>query len=63
MNEQFYIDEEECIACGSCAEICPDCFRLEEGMRVAEVVGFDCEGELIEEAMETCPAQCIHWKT
>jgi ferredoxin len=62
MARPFYIDDEECIGDGSCADICPDCFSFEEGMTVARVVNFDCEEDLIEEAMTICPMQCIHWE-
>jgi ferredoxin len=62
MTRSFYIDEAECIADGSCADICPGCFSLEEGMETAKVISFDCEEDLIEEAMENCPAQCIYWE-
>lgn len=61
MAKEFYIDDEECISCGSCAEICPECFHYEEGA-IANVVSFDCDEELVEEAMESCPVQCIHWE-
>jgi ferredoxin len=59
---EFYIDEDECVADGSCADICPGCFRYEEGMDAARVISFDCDEDLIQEAMDNCPAQCIHWQ-
>jgi len=62
MSRGFYIDEEECIADGSCADICPDCFRYEEGMTAAQVIRFECDEDLVQEAMDNCPAQCIHWQ-
>ena len=58
-----YIDEDECIGCGSCEEICPEVFRLDTDREKAEVIM--PEGgpeEFIEEAMETCPASCIYVK-
>ena len=61
MAREFYIDTDECIADGSCADICPDCFRFEEDMDAAEVISFDCPEDLIQEAMDSCPAECIHW--
>jgi ferredoxin len=61
MAESFYVDEVECITCGTCAEICPDCFTLEESMEAAEVTSFDCPTDLIQEAMDNCPVTCIHW--
>lgn len=62
MAKEFYIDEDECIACGTCAETCPQCFRFEEEMDVAEVTGFDCPEAEVQEAIDLCPAQCIHWE-
>jgi ferredoxin len=62
MAKEFYIDDEECIACGSCAETCPDCFRYEEGMEHAQVTSFDCPEDDVQEAMDLCPVQCIHWQ-
>jgi len=61
MPEKFYIVAEECISCGTCAEICPDCFKYEDSMEHAEVTGFDCPKDQIEEAIDSCPAACIHW--
>lgn len=62
MAREFYIVDEDCIADGSCAEICPDCFRFEEGMEVAQVISFDCPEDVVQEAMDACPGECIHWK-
>jgi len=58
-----YIDVDECIACGSCEEVCPGVFKLNEELGYAQVT--DPEGaseEEIQEAMNICPAQCIHWE-
>jgi ferredoxin len=63
MAKRVLIDEEECIGCGSCEEICPVVFRLNEEAEKAEVILTEGGPEdLIEEAMETCPVACIHWK-
>ena len=62
MAWEFYIAEDECIADGSCADICPDCFRFEEGMTTARVISFACDENLVQESMDNCPAQCIHWQ-
>ncbi|MFP3869064.1 MAG: ferredoxin [Desulfobacteraceae bacterium] len=58
-----FIVEEECIACGSCEEICPEVFRLNESLGFAQVI--NPEGgseEKIQEAIDACPTQCIHWE-
>jgi ferredoxin len=63
MAKVVYIDEEECIGCGSCVEICPEVFQMKEGEEKAEVI--KAEGgpeDLIQEAMDTCPVSCIHWE-
>ncbi|MDP2647494.1 MAG: ferredoxin [Desulfobacterales bacterium] len=63
MSMQVYIDEEQCIGCGSCEEICPEVFKLDEEGEKAEVIMPEGGPEdLIEEAMETCPVECIHWE-
>jgi ferredoxin len=63
MARTVYIDEDECIGCGSCEEICPEVFKLNEDTEKAEVIKADGGPEdLIEEAMETCPVECIHWE-
>jgi ferredoxin len=57
-----HIDEEECTGCGSCEEICPEVFKLGEETEIASVIKPEGGHEaLIEEAMETCPVECIHW--
>jgi len=62
MSERVYIDEEECIGCGSCEEICPEVFKLNEDTDKAEVIKPEGGPEdLIEEAMSTCPVECIRW--
>ena len=63
MSRSVYIDEEECIGCASCEEICAEVFRLNEDTEKAEVIKPEGGPEdLIEEAMETCPVECIHWE-
>jgi ferredoxin len=57
------IDEDECIACGTCFELCPEVFRMNEEREKAEVI--PPEGgpqECIEEAIDSCPVSCIHWE-
>jgi ferredoxin len=63
MAKAVYIDEEECIGCGSCVEICPEVFQMQEGEEKAAVIKPEGGPEdLIQEAMDTCPVSCIHWE-
>jgi ferredoxin len=63
MAKRVIIDEDECVGCESCADLCPDVFEFDEGAEKAIVIkpeGGDIE--CIEEAIETCPTECIAWE-
>ena len=63
MDRRVYIDEEECIGCGSCEDICPDVFKLNEDTEKAEVITPEGSPEdFINEAIDSCPVECIHWE-
>ena len=63
MRKRIYIDEEECIGCGSCEEICPEVFKLNEDTDKSEVIKPEGGPEdVIEEAIGTCRVECIHWE-
>jgi ferredoxin len=60
---KVYLVEEECIGCGSCVELCPEVFRMNEDKEKAELIGPEGRaGECIEEVIDTCPVSCIHWE-
>lgn len=52
------IDEERCIACGNCEEICSEVFQVEA---VSHVITDDFRGleGCIEAAVENCPEDAI----
>ena len=57
------IETEDCVGCGSCVEICPEVFILNESLEKAQVINPEgCPAGKIEEAMEICPVHCIHWE-
>lgn len=63
MAQRVYIDEEECIGCGTCVEICEEVFMLNEETDKAEVIKPEgAPEELIQEAIDSCPVECIHWE-
>lgn len=63
MARSFYVDQDECIGCESCVEIAPGAFSFDESSGKASVSSIDGEPEdKIQEAMDTCPASCIHWE-
>lgn len=63
MSKKVCIETEECIGCESCVELCPDVFGFDDSSEKAFIL--KAEGgseECIEEAVETCPVDCIHWE-
>jgi ferredoxin len=52
------VDQEECIGCGVCVQICPAVFELDESAGKAKVIG-DASEECVKEAAESCPVGCI----
>ena len=58
-----YIDEDECIGCGTCEEICPEVFQLNLDKEKAEVIMPEDGPEyFIEEAIDSCPSSCIYYE-
>ena len=63
MSRTVYLVKEECIGCGLCQDICPEVFRLDEEEMVAKVIKPQGGPEnLIQDAVDSCPVSCIHWK-
>jgi ferredoxin len=57
-----YVVEDECIACGTCEEICPEVFAVSDSLGFAQVMNpSGAPADKIQEAMDACPTQCIHW--
>lgn len=57
------IDQDECIGCGTCVELCPDIFAFDEDETKAYVIAPDSgDVQCIEEAIASCPTSCISFK-
>ena len=57
-----WVDRDECTSCGQCTEIASNTFEMDDE-DIAVVA--DPEGdpeETIQEAIDDCPAECIHWR-
>lgn len=60
MSGKILIDEDECIGCEACVEICPDVFEMAEDEEKAVVIeDADAGEECVDEAIASCPASCI----
>jgi len=51
----------ESIGCRSCVEICPEVFAFDEEKEKARVIKPESgPEELVQEAIDTCPVECIY---
>ncbi len=63
------VDQQCCIGCEACTQICPEVFRMtgeddghdhhDHKSEVHDPTG--APEEKIEQAMDACPAACIYW--
>lgn len=51
------VDQDLCIGCGSCSELCPEVFELRDDK--AWVISNKCDTCDCNEAMNTCPTEAI----
>jgi ferredoxin len=57
-----YVDEITCIGCKHCAHVARNTFYIEPDYGRSRVVRQDGDPEeVIQEAIDTCPVDCIHW--
>ncbi|HLC17308.1 MAG TPA: ferredoxin [Thermodesulfovibrionia bacterium] len=55
------IDQDLCVGCETCVALCPDVFTMRDDGK-AYVVGEDkCDTCNCQEAIDSCPAECITW--
>lgn len=61
---QVFVDEYTCIGCRNCSCVASKTFAIEEeyGRARAMAQGVDSD-EKLQEAIDTCPVNCIHWVT
>ncbi|MCY7323095.1 MAG: ferredoxin [Phormidesmis sp. CAN_BIN36] len=61
-QQGIYVDELVCIGCKHCAHVAHNTFYIEPVYGRSRVVRQDGDSEdLIQEAIDTCPVDCIHW--
>jgi ferredoxin len=57
-----YVDEIICIGCKYCAQVAHNTFYIEPDYGRSRVVRQDGDSEeIIQEAIDTCPVNCIQW--
>lgn len=57
-----YVDELTCIGCKHCAHVARNTFYIEPDYGRSRAIRQDGDPEdVIQEAIDTCPVDCIHW--
>ena len=61
-EQAVWVDEAICIGCRYCAHVATNTFVIEPHLGRSRVIRQDGDStELIQEAIGTCPVNCIHW--
>ena len=62
LEKAVWVDESICIGCRYCAHVATNTFVIEPHLGRSRVIRQDGDSfELIQEAIGTCPVNCIHW--
>jgi ferredoxin len=61
MAKSPYVDQESCTGCETCIDLCPGVFRLTDDMTAEAFDPAGATEEEIQEAIDSCPVECISW--
>ncbi|HFB84088.1 ferredoxin [Thermosulfuriphilus ammonigenes] len=59
---RLVVDRELCIGCGTCVELCPEVFELDEEEKSQVKDEEACSRCDCQEAIDTCPVEAISWQ-
>lgn len=60
-KDHVFVDEFSCIGCKNCANVCSDVFSIEEDFGRARACCQSGNPDLVQQAIDSCPVDCIHW--
>ncbi len=61
-EQAVWVDERKCIGCTYCSSVATNTFAMEPDQGRARAFRQDGDSEeLIQEAIDTCPVDCIEW--
>ncbi len=61
-QQAVWVDETTCIGCKYCANVASNTFVMEPHLGRSRAIRQDGDStEIIQEAIDTCPVDCIHW--
>ena len=61
-EKAVWVDESRCIGCRYCAHVATNTFIIDEDYGRSRAIRQDGDNfETLQEAIDTCPVDCIHW--
>ena len=61
-EKAIWVDEAACIGCQYCVHVATNTFIVDEDLGRARVIRQNGDNlEVVQEAMDTCPVDCMHW--
>jgi len=61
-EKAIWVDEAACIGCQYCVHVATNTFFVDEDYGRARVIRQNGDDiEVVKEAMDTCPVDCMHW--
>ena len=61
-EKAIWVDESACIGCQYCVHVATNTFIVDENYGRARVIRQNGDNlEVVQEAMDTCPVDCMHW--
>ncbi|BBL85950.1 3Fe-4S ferredoxin (chromatophore) [Paulinella micropora] len=61
-QKAVWVDEATCIGCRYCSHVAVNTFVIEQNLGRSRAIRQDGDStECIQEAIDTCPVDCIHW--
>jgi ferredoxin len=62
-TKNVFVDSNECTGCEACVASVPNVFRM-TAYGISEVYNSQGDTEIkIQDAIDSCPVSCIHWKS
>ncbi len=61
-EKAIWVDEAACIGCQYCVHVATNTFIVDEDLGRSRVIRQNGDNvEVVQEAIDTCPVDCIHW--
>ena len=62
MGKVAYVDKDECTSCSQCVDNLPEVFEMDDDDLAQVIDGYEADEDDVQEEIDSCPGECIHWK-